>query len=129
MNDTFKITYFDAESGQLETNSVSGDTIKTKPFGIFILNYGKKVERFFSKLIWREVELGNYETSKHINPQYKVTVDDKQYTVSSVEFDNEGVLTLSIWSEEIKNNTKIKVNHWLLMKASGTVMYVQSFKI
>lgn len=129
MNDTFKITYFDTESGQLETSLVSGDTIRTKPFGIFVLNYVKKIERFFSKSIWREVELGNYDSFKHINQQYKVIVDDKQYTVSSVEFDNEGVLTLSIFSEEPKNNTKVKVNHWLLMKASGTVMYVQSSKI
>lgn len=126
---TFTVTYVDTDTAELETANISGDVVTTKPYGVFIRNVGTNVERFFSEKIWRQVEMGNYESSKIINSKFKVIIDNKQYFVSSVEFDLVGTLTLSIFSEIKYDTATVKDNHWVLIKAPGTFEFLQTSKL
>lgn len=126
---TFTVTYVDTDTAELETANISGDIVTTKPYGVFIRNVGLNIERFFSEKIWRQVEMGNYESAKHINSKFKVVIDNKKYFVSAIEFDLVGTLTLSIFSEIKHDTATTKENHWVLIKAPGTFEFLQTSKL
>lgn len=126
---TFIVTYLDTDTNDIEKANVSGDIITTKPYGIFIRNLGANIERFFSEKIWHQVEMGDYEAFKRTNSKFKVVLDGKQYSVSAIEFDNVGTLTLSIFSEIKHDNVTVNDNHWILIKAPGTFEFLQTSKL
>lgn len=126
---TFIVTYLDTDTNNIEKANVSGDVVTTKPYGIFIRNLGANIERFFSEKIWRQVEMGDYDASKQTNSKFKVLLDGKQYSVSAIEFDNVGTLTLSIFSEIKHETVTVNDNHWILIKAPGTFEFLQTSKL
>lgn len=121
-----KITVSYRDDQEIIKSTIVGDVIQTKPFGLFVINTVKKIERFFSNKIWTKVEFGEY---KKINPKYKVIVDLEEYIVSSVEFDSTGLLTLSIFTEIKSGETTTRENKWMLILAPGTFDYVQTSKL
>ena len=122
---TFTVTYVDTDTAELETANISGDIVTTKPYGVFIRNVGLNIERFFSEKIWRQVEMGDYPSAMKVNSKFKVTVDEKNYNVSSVEFDNTGTLTLSIFTE-VDN---ARNNLWVLIMSPDAFEFLQTSKL
>lgn len=122
----FKLKLYDETDGEI-TREIYGDIIKIQPFGILISQLERKRDYIIKAALWRQIELGDYETaksqSKNIN--YKVSIDDTTYDVSEKpEFDNNGNMTLSITEVATYQGTVVNTNLWMLVLSPLTYSVV-----
>jgi hypothetical protein len=132
----FTVTAINPEepSGE-EIVRLMGDTLFTRPFGLFILDVKNGRDYTFCTHVWKKVEMGNYSSApQSIQRKMKVKVDGVVYFVSSAEFDAQGCLSLSIFTETESLNDKqekstVRENQWILIFAPGTYDFVERIKL
>lgn len=92
----FKVTVRDNDDTQ--TIEINADVVFTKPFGLFLVNAGTQKEYMFAHRLWETLEFGVYNPASK-NTKFVVNVDGNKFNVSKVEFDTNGVLTVSLESD------------------------------
>lgn len=127
----FRITVKDEtkESG-VATYTLNADLVFTKKHGLYLVNQKQDVWHVFSTGTWVSVEVGNYDTAKQSkNITSRVIVDMDEYLVTGVEFDAEGAVTLSIYSETGQAENTQRVNEWLRIFPPGGYSYIKREKL